>query len=62
MNTNDLDAILEHEPWLSAFLDDDLDVEAARRRFREGQDVATRSIPPRTRLVRDGVHTTSYAK
>jgi hypothetical protein len=54
--------VLEREPWLAPYVDEaDVDLEAARARYREGQRTAERSIPPRTRLVRDGMRTTSYA-
>lgn len=60
---SDIDDVLDREPWLAPYVDDtDLDVEPARARYREGQRTATRTIPPRTRLVsRDGMRTTSYA-
>jgi hypothetical protein len=61
MDSTDLTDVLDREPWLRAYVADDLDLDAARARYREGQRVAADSIPPRTRLVRDGLRTTSYA-
>jgi hypothetical protein len=49
---------LDEEPWLAPFTEPgDMDLDAARARYREGQRTVTRV---RARLIAGGVRTTSY--